>query len=91
MAIRECGAGRGRLRAFRPSDPERDVRGRMAALAVLMSGPQELRRALRDSRKAARSGAAGYDPARHAALLRLLAAQGRSCGAAPAGARSIFK
>ncbi len=76
MGNRGCCARDGRLRAFRPGDPETDVRRRMAALAVLLSRPEDLRRALRDSRKAARSGAAGYDPARHAALLRLLAAPG---------------
>lgn len=65
-----------RVRAFRASDPEREVCRRMAALALFMRG-DDLRRALRDSRKSARAGAAGYDPARHAALLRLLKAEAR--------------
>lgn len=68
-----------RLRAFRSSDPEREVRGRMAVLALFMRA-DDLRRALRDSRKSARAGAAGYDPARHTALLRLLKAEARRSG-----------
>lgn len=79
------GAGWGRhdrlekLRAFRPADAEDQVRQRMAALAVLLSRPAEISRALRDARKAAWGRGAGYDPARHAALLRL---QRQQCEAA---------
>jgi len=70
---------RDRVRGFRLSDPEREVCGRMAALALFMR-PEDVRRALRASRKDARAGAAGYDPARHAALLRLLKVAGRGPG-----------
>jgi len=68
-----------KLRAFRPADAEDQVRQRMAALAVLLSRPAEISRALRDARKAAWGRGAGYDPARHAALLRL---QRQRCEAA---------
>lgn len=60
-----------KLRAFRCADAEDEVRQRMAALAVLLSRPAEICRALRDARKAAWGCGTGYDPARHAALLRL--------------------
>jgi len=63
---------RGRCRAFRASEPEQDIARRMAGLSLGgYSGPA-LQRALRAARRAARAGALGYDPARHAALLRLL-------------------
>lgn len=61
-----------RIRAFRTFDRESEVVRRMANLSVLLSGA-EIRRALRQTRRAARAGERGYDPARHAALLRLAA------------------
>lgn len=60
-----------RLRAFRCEDGEAQVRRHMSGLSLFCQGPASLARALREVRKAAHAGRAGYDPARHAALLRL--------------------
>lgn len=65
------GARAGRIRAFRSEEAETVVERRRAALALLFGQPQEIERALRDARRAGRAGADHYDPARHAALLRL--------------------
>ena len=60
-----------RVYAFTCEDPEAQVRRHMAGLAVVHAAPAALARALRLARKAAFRGGAGYDPARHAALIRL--------------------
>lgn len=77
-----------RVRAFRAEDAATMVARRVAALAGLRASPHLVRRALREARKAAWAGAAAYDPARHAALLRVardMAAEGpaRLAQAAP--------
>ncbi|MFS8035784.1 hypothetical protein ACI7BZ_02275 [Xanthobacter sp. AM11] len=65
------------MRAFRCEEGEAQVQRQMQRLAVFCNGPAGLARALRDVRKAARSGGAGYDPVRHAALLRLMRLKAR--------------
>jgi hypothetical protein len=65
------GARAGRIRAFRSEDVETQLNRRRAALALVFSKPQEIEQALRAARRAARMGALHYDPARHAALIRL--------------------
>lgn len=60
-----------RVRAFRTEDGEAQVQRHMSRLSLFCRGPASLARALREVRKAALAGGAGYDPARHAALLRL--------------------
>ncbi|MDQ0503662.1 hypothetical protein QOZ94_000432 [Xanthobacter agilis] len=65
------GARAGRIRAFRSEDVEAQLNRRRAALALVFSKPQEIEQALRAARRAARMGALHYDPARHAALIRL--------------------
>ncbi|OYX13117.1 MAG: hypothetical protein B7Z15_08380 [Rhizobiales bacterium 32-66-8] len=60
------------VRAYRASEPEQDIARSMAALALAGSTGVALQGALRAARRAARAGARGYDPARHAALLRLM-------------------
>lgn len=57
--------------AFAAEDSEAQVARLMPGLAMFCEGPEGLARALRQARKAARAGGRGYDPARHAALLRL--------------------
>ncbi|MEP9354361.1 hypothetical protein ABLE93_12260 [Xanthobacter sp. KR7-65] len=57
--------------AFPAEDAETQMARLMPGLAVFCAEAHGLARALRQARKAARVGAAGYDPARHAALLRL--------------------
>ena len=69
----------GRIRAFRCEEAEAQVERRLAALAVLFADPRDIEHALRDARRAGRTGALHYDPARHAALARLWRA--RSAGA----------
>lgn len=64
-----------RVYAFTCEDPEAQVARHMAGLGILCARPDMLARALRAVRKAALRGGRGYDPARHAALLRL--ARGR--------------
>lgn len=59
------------IRAFRSFDRESDLLRKMANLSIIFAGTAELHRALRQARRAARAGERGYDPARHAALLRL--------------------
>ncbi|MFG1346268.1 hypothetical protein V5F59_15345 [Xanthobacter autotrophicus DSM 431] len=71
------GRGFSRVRGFACEDGEAQVLRLMSGLAPFLGAPAGLARALREARKAARSGAAGYDPARHAALVRL-ARQGGS-------------
>ena len=67
------GAGRvgGRMRAFTSEDAEARVARHVKGLGVVLSRPEALARALRAVRKAAVRGGPGYDPAYHAALLRL--------------------
>ncbi|MCG5235160.1 hypothetical protein [Xanthobacter oligotrophicus] len=60
-----------RVYAFTCEDPEAQVRRHMVGLAVAYGAPAALARALRLARKAAFRGGIGYDPARHAALVRL--------------------
>jgi len=60
-----------RVYAFTCEDPEARVRRHMAGLAIAYGGPAALAQALRLARKAAFRGGIGYDPARHAALVRL--------------------
>lgn len=74
MGIRARG---GRIRAFRCEDPEAQVERRRLALAVLFPTPDDVERALREARRAGRDGARHYDPARHAALIRLWKARSR--------------
>lgn len=62
---------RRRLRAFRTMDQEQMVQEHRARLGCFLSAPQDIARALRDSRKAAMGLRTHYDPARHAALVRL--------------------
>jgi hypothetical protein len=64
------GKGR-RAHAFAAEAAEVQVGRLMRGLEVFCEGPAGIDRALRAARKAARAGGAGYDPARHAALLRL--------------------
>ncbi|MFG1244703.1 hypothetical protein [Xanthobacter versatilis] len=66
-----AGVGSGRVYAFTCEDPEARVRRHMAGLAIAYGAPAALARALRLARKAAFRGGIGYDPARHAALVRL--------------------
>lgn len=65
------GPGRGRVRAFTSEDAEARVARHVTGLAIFLARPEALARALRTMRKAAARGGAGYDPAYHAALLRL--------------------
>lgn len=57
--------------AFAAETADVQVGRLMGGLELFCEGPAGVARALREARKAARSGGAGYDPARHAALLRL--------------------
>ncbi|MBP2149323.1 hypothetical protein J2126_002046 [Xanthobacter flavus] len=80
------GTGR-RTHAFAAEAAEMQVGRLMRGLEVFCEGPEGIARALRQVRKAARAGGAGYDPARHAALLRLQRqARTGSEPRAPAGA-----
>lgn len=86
MAAMQAGVRGGRIRAFRSEGAEEQVMRRQVALSVLFSTRQEIERALRDARRAGRAGARHYDPARHAALIRLWKLAGRGEGnAAMAG------
>lgn len=70
-----AGRGKHRIRAFRAEEPAAAVARRMTALRLGSCGPGDIARALRLARKAALScppGRGGYDPARHAAALRLV-------------------
>lgn len=60
-----------RLRAFRSEDGEVQVLRQMFRLSLCCREPAGLARALREVRKAALAGGGGYDPVRHAALLRM--------------------
>lgn len=60
-----------RAYAFTVEAADAQVGRLMQGLEVFCEGPAGIARALRTARKAARSGGMGYDPARHAALLRL--------------------
>ncbi len=60
-----------RAHAFAAEAADAQVGRLMRGLEVFCEGPAGIARALRHARKAARAGGAGYDPARHAALLRL--------------------
>ncbi|MFG1477402.1 hypothetical protein V5F53_01905 [Xanthobacter sp. V4C-4] len=71
------GARGGRIRAFRCEEAEAQVERRRVALAVMFAQPQDIARALREARRAGRAGAGFYDPARHAALIRLWKARAR--------------
>ncbi|MEP9351619.1 hypothetical protein [Xanthobacter sp. KR7-225] len=76
-----------RIRAFRAEESETLVRRKMEAMRRAAPGAAEIARALRGARKAAsslRSGAGGYDPVRHAALLRLAKSWGGGSGRGPA-------
>ena len=80
------GKGR-RAHAFVAEAADVQVGRLMRGLDVFCEGPAGIARALRAARKAARAGSAGYDPARHAALLRLQRlGQKADCARAPAGA-----
>lgn len=57
--------------AFAAEPADAQVERLMLGLGVFCEGPAGVARALRHARKAAHAGGAGYDPARHAALLRL--------------------
>lgn len=59
------------VRAFCCSDREQAVGERTVLLGHFLTSPTEIARALREVRKAAMTQALHYDPARHAALLRL--------------------
>lgn len=78
------------IKAFRCEEAEAQVERCKAGLALFLSTPQDIGRALRAARRDGRMGASHYDPARHAALIRLWKAVGHTLGrAAPAdgGAR----
>lgn len=64
------------VRAFRCSDREQAVGERTALLGHFLSSPSDIARALREVRKAAMNQSLHYDPARHAALLRLARMEG---------------
>lgn len=82
------GAGR-RAHAFVAETAEVHVGRLMRGLVLFCEGPGGIARALRAARKAARAGGAGYDPARHAALLRLQRLEQKADFVrAPAGARA---
>jgi len=72
MAAMARGPKVGRITGFRCDEPEAQVTQRTSALGAFLTGRAEIERALRDARRAGRTGAAHYDPARHAALLRML-------------------
>ncbi|MGQ3676076.1 hypothetical protein ACT6QH_11320 [Xanthobacter sp. TB0139] len=59
------------IRAFRSEDAQQLIAQRTDMLHHFRMDPNALARALRASRKAARHRTQHYDPARHAALLRL--------------------
>lgn len=69
----------GAIRSSREGGREEDIARRLAAFLPFVAGRpwdmarRDIIRALREARSAARSGSAHYDPARHAALKRLLA------------------
>ncbi|MFG1249291.1 hypothetical protein [Xanthobacter flavus] len=85
------GKGR-RAHAFAAEAAEMQVGRQMRGLEVFCEGPAGIARALRAARKAARAGGAGYDPVRHAALLRLQRlGQKADCARAPAGAGARAK
>lgn len=63
-----------RVHAFRCADADAQVKLQMRWMAVRCPEAHLLARALREARKSAWRGGAGYDPARHAALLRLVRA-----------------
>ncbi len=71
-------APRRRMRVFRKMDQEQMVQERTALLGCFLGSPQDIARALRDARKAAMSQHLHYDPARHAALVRLARGSGAS-------------
>lgn len=88
------GPARGRVRAFTSEDAEARVARHVTGLAIFLARPDALARALRAMRKAAVRGGAGYDPAYHAALLRLArsgtgdpgkAGRGAACGRGKGG------
>ncbi|MFG1205100.1 hypothetical protein V5F29_22215 [Xanthobacter aminoxidans] len=82
------GKGR-RAHAFVAEAADVQVGRLMRGLDVFCEGPAGIARALRAARKAARAGSASYDPARHAALLRLQRlGQKAECAPASAGARA---
>lgn len=83
------GKGR-RAHAFAAEAAETQVGRQMRGLEVFCEGPAGIARALRAARKAARAGGVGYDPARHAALLRLQRLK-QDCARAPAGAGARAK
>ncbi|GGF52825.1 hypothetical protein GCM10007301_10390 [Azorhizobium oxalatiphilum] len=74
--------GRG-IRGFTTQEKEADIGRRTAALAVFAPDAPQIASALRAMRQAARAGAPGYDPARHAALCRMAALARRAAGPAP--------
>ncbi|MGE4371284.1 MAG: hypothetical protein AB7E29_00065 [Xanthobacter sp.] len=59
------------IRAFRSEDAQQQIAQSTDMLRHFRMDSNDLARALRNSRKAALNRAAHYDPARHAALLRL--------------------
>lgn len=72
-----------RAHAFAAEEADVQVGRLMGGLAAFCGGPGGVARALRAQRKAARAGGPGYDPARHAALLRLQRLCAREAGAQP--------
>lgn len=66
----------GSIRAFRSDEKEQEICGRLQILrSFAQESPAPLLAALRAARQAARAGAAGYDPVRHAALCRMVRTQ----------------
>ncbi len=65
-------AGRDRIQGFSSVNREEEIDARVPALAFLTSGePAAIQAALRAMRRASHVRGSGYDPIRHAALLRL--------------------
>lgn len=74
----------GAIQAFRSTEKEQEIGGRLRCLGIFdQDSPAPLLAALRAARRAARCGGAGYDPVRHAALCRMVRAEGRRVGPAP--------
>lgn len=78
MASVARGPRAGHIRGFRSEDAKAQVAQRAVALELLFARPADLQRALREARRAGQGGAGHYDPARHAALVRLLKRRGKA-------------
>ncbi|MGU3492786.1 hypothetical protein ACLBXM_01975 [Xanthobacteraceae bacterium A53D] len=68
---RQSPGRRGRMRSFTAGGKESQIDARLAAYEAFAPDDRQLALALRTMRRAARSGASHYDPARHAALCRM--------------------